>query len=210
MKLDEIKKLSKKEFAERYPFVQMRTWPKGELAFDDETGEPTLEFYVDNWAGWNDILLCWAEKVKPVYDKLPKDIQDQFYISQLKEKYGDMRLYTSINIDDIDYYTRMVEHLSTFTCYQCGHLGKSSNGKKLIIWRTRGYWVSYMCKKCARKFMFKDIQHYGRKPGWTNKMIFDQEWSREEGDWFSRWTSYKDGKKETKAYDCRELLEGMY
>lgn len=222
MKLSEIKKLSKKEFAERYPFVQIRQWDRdtrtNKLCFyeeDDEygnkKGDPYLEFYINDWYGWSDILLCWAEKVKPIYDALSKENQEKFYIEQLKEKYGDMRLYTSVSNEQIERYTDMVEHLSTYTCMQCGHLSKSSDGKKLLTWRTRGGWVSYQCKSCAKKFMYKDIKEYGKKPGWTNKEIFNCEYRKEEGDWFHRATRYfPDGNKESIKIDCRELLERMY
>lgn len=224
MKLSEIKKLSRKEFVARYPFLQIREWDrdtlKWKLAFYEEAdpdrnievGDPYLEFYIDDWHGWSDILLCWAEKVKPYFDKMPKEVQDKFYISELKEKYGDMRLYIGIpdGFEKISEYTYMVEHLSRYTCLRCGKITTSSDNKKLLTWRTRGYWISYDCKKCAREYMFQDIQSYGRKSGWTNKMIFDQERKREEGDWFCRIIGYGESSKIEYKYDCRELLEGMY
>ena len=124
MKLDELKKLDKKELVERFPFLQMRDY-HGNPAFCDETGEPILEAGANDW-GWNDIILCWAEKVKPIYEQMPKDAKDQFYVSQLKEKYGDMRLYLSCYptgpFEKISEYTTMVEHLSTFTCIVHGIL----------------------------------------------------------------------------------------
>ena len=211
MKLNELKKLSKKELAERFPFLQMRDY-HGNLAFDDETGEPILEGGVHDW-GWNDIILCWAEKVKPIYEKMPKDARDQFYVSQLKEKYGDMRLYLSCYptgpFEKISEYTTMVEHLSTFTCINCGHISKSSDGKKLFAWSTKGGWITITCKKCAKNVMFRSKYRNGRGK-MSNKQVFNRLYGKIEGDWFARITRYARVGNETYKYDCRELFEGMF
>jgi hypothetical protein len=226
MTLSELKKLDRKELAKRFPFLQSRNW-KGELTFYDEDigddikiGDPILAGGADTW-GWNDIVLCWAEKVKPYFDKMPKETQDNFYISELKEKYGSMRLYLTGEptgpYEKISEYTHMVEHLSYYTCIHCGKLSKSSNGKKLLTWRSAGYWVAYFCKNCAKKRLYEDIKNYGVNDKWKNshkkgliKSIFKDEYFREEGDWFSRIIKYdKDGEYHLK-YDCHELLEGVY
>lgn len=232
MVLSELKKLNRKELVERFPFLQARNW-KGELAFYDEdigddikTGDPILEGGANNW-GWNDIVLCWAEKVKPYFDKMPKETQDRFYITELKEKYGGMRLYLTGEpigpYEKISEYTHMIEHLSYYTCIHCGKITKNSNGKKLIHWSTTGYWDAYYCKQCAKKQIYRDVKTYGIKDEYFKKwlhqkpfncnilnQIFNEDFIREEGDWFSRITRYdKEGEHHLK-YDCHELLEGVY
>lgn len=210
MKLNELKKLDKKELVERFPFLQMRDY-HGKPAFCDETGEPILEAGANDW-GWNDIILCWAEKVKPIYEQMPQDAKDQFYVSQLKEKYGDMRLYLSCYptgpFEKISEYTTMVEHLSTFTCINCGHISKSSDGKKLFAWSTRGGWITITCKKCAKKAMFRDT--YITRGKMTNSQMFKHLYGKIKGDWFARITRYSRVGNETYKYDCRELLEDMF
>lgn len=210
MKLDEIKKLSKKELAERFPFLQMRDY-HGKPAFYEETGEPILEGGVHDW-GWSDIILCWAEKVRPIYEQMSQDEKDEFYVTELKEKYGDMRLYLSCYptgpFEKISEYTTMVEHLSTFTCINCGHLTKSSDGKKLFAWSTRGGWITITCKKCAKKDMFKSKYRLHGKM--TNKQEFSHLYRKIKGDWFARITRYSREGHETHKYDCRELLEDMF
>lgn len=230
MTLNEIKKLSRKEFGERYPFVIIREnvkdkdsgewilkksyWAEDEPEIGVKKGDPILEFYGDIWAGWSDILLCWAEKVKPIFDQMPKETQDAFYIEQLKEKYGDMRLYTphlKAPFDKINDYTTMAEHLSTFTCLHCGHLTKSSNGKKLFIWSTRGGWISLYCKKCAKKFMLK-MTSLAKEPvkKSAKKTLFDNRYKKIEGKWKITLTRYgKDGAT-TRVLDSRELFDGMF
>jgi hypothetical protein len=210
MKLSELKKLDKNELVKRFPVLQMRDY-HGDPAFYEKTGEPILEAGDNDW-GWNDIILCWAEKVKPIYEKMPKDARDKFYVSQLKEKYGDMRLYLSCYptgpFEKISEYTTMVEHLSTFTCINCGHISKSSDGKKLFAWSTRGGWITITCKKCARKAMFRD--NYRLHGKMTNNQEFKHLYRKIEGDWFARITRYARVGNETYRYDCRELFEDMF
>ena len=239
MTLEEIKKLSRKEFGERYPFVIVREhvkdeesgkwilrksyWEEDQPEEGIKKGDPCLEFYLDDWGGWSDILLCCAEKVKPIFDQMPKETQDAFYIEQLKEKYGDMRLYTPCAMepfDKINDYTTMVEHLSTFTCLQCGHLTKSSDGKKLLTWSTRGYWISLYCKKCARKFMFRDL-HKGRNKEallpWLNShphfnlnnYIFNKRYKKIEDRWEITLKRYSKEGTTTRILNSKELLEGL-
>ena len=145
MTLNEIKKLSPNEFAERYPFVQRRAWDKEKMEYyldywteEDEAvkcgyrkaGEPCLEFYND-WHGWTDLLLCWAEKVREVFITMPKKTQDALYITELKEKYGSIRmLLTGIvekPFDKINQYNYMLEHLSQYTCIYCGKISNVIN-----------------------------------------------------------------------------------
>lgn len=255
MKLNEIKKLSRKEFAERYPFVQMRDI-HGDLSYYDEDilfskevdsveeteegfprinvtlrrrdihkGDPILEFYLDDFFGWTDILLCWAEKVKPIYDSMPEETKKHFYVTEAKEKYGDLRLYLSGYphglYPKILEYTNMVEHLSGFTCNQCGKITKSSNGKKLMTWQHPGGWVTFSCKKCAKIDFYRRVKHSGLSEEFQRKCIHNclspvnvawhqSGYKKIEGDWFARLTWYKKDKKINVAYDCHELLEGMF
>lgn len=220
MKLAEIKKLNIHEFVERYPFVQIVD-AHGKKCFykeDDDkikAGDPMVEFGPGNeFGGWTDLLYCWAEKVKPYYDKMSQEQKDSFFITELKEKYGDMRLYLSGyptgEFEKIKEYTDMVEHLSTFTCLGCGKITKSSNGKKLFSWRTKG-WITYQCKDCAKKYLRKDNEYYNVKMNKEKfKQVFSDTYKKIEGDWFARFTSYSKDKKEFLKYDCRELLEGMF
>lgn len=239
MTLEEIKKLSRKEFGERYPFVIVREhvkdeesgkwvlrksyWEEDQPEEDIKKGDPCLEFYIDDWYGWNDILLCWAEKVKPIFDQMPKETQDAFYIEQLKEKYGDMRLYVprlEEPFDKINDYTTMVEHLSTYTCFQCGHLTKSSDGKRLFTWSTTGYWVSLFCKKCARKFMFRNPYRKDKKTFLTclrshphfnlNNHVFDELYRKVEGKWEIILERYSKEGTTRRILNSKELLEGMF
>lgn len=185
MKLSELKKLTNNDLASRFPFIIVRGW-NGELA-KDEDGNYYLE--IDGMHGWRDILLCWAEKVKPIYDSITdENLKNNFYLIDVKEKWGCLRIDVScIPTHKVDEYTSMAEHLSEWTCLNCGKITKSSNRKHLIIYRNVE--VPF-CKNCAKKdFSFK----------------------REVGDWYACFKRWKpDGTTEYVKYDCRELLEGVY
>lgn len=233
MKLNDIKKLSRQEFVERYPFVQRRDYFTGKPLFwveDDEavksgyqkTGDPCLEFYTDDWNGWNDILLCWAEKVREVFIQMPKESQDALYITDLKEKYGYLRIYLSgwlkEPFDKINDYCSMVESLSKYKCYSCGHLGVSGKKSYVSYCSTSG-WVMYLCKTCAKKDTYRWIKDYGIKKEYIEKVekanphinlyksVFNQDWERYSGKGYTTVSTYEDGKKITRKLYFKDLLD---
>lgn len=242
MTVNEIKKLSPKEFAERYPFLQHRRWDSEERKYykdywkaeDDivkdgyrKIDEPVMEFYRDDFRGWNDLILCWAEKVREVFiNNGDGKIPDNVWLTDIKEKYGKLRIsfggFFKTPYEKINDLTHMAEHLSNYVCYYCGHIGKSSNEKKLVTYRSRGYWIDYKCKQCAKKDSWANIMRRGIKPSYYEKWlrsnphfnlyrsIFDSGWERENGDWFVRLRTYSNGKETFRKIDCHELFEGMY
>ena len=239
MKIQDIKKLTPHEFAERYPFLQLRRWDPEtgtySLGFWSEEdgnirhniGDPIMMFYKDDFHGWNSLILCWAEKVREVFinngdGKIPDDI----FLADIKEKYGSLRI--SFNYvfkapyEKINELTSMAEHLSKYCCYQCGHIGRTSNEKKFVSYYSKGYWISYQCKKCAKKKSWQNIKGYGIEPEYFRKWlhsnphfnmykdIFNQEFTRVSGDWFVRLSTYSNGKETFRRIDCHELIEGMF
>ena len=64
----------------------------------------------------------------------------QVVFSQVKEKFGTLRIYYSGGDRYVDGVLRMAEVMSAVTCEECGHPGKQM-GKGWIVTR---------CKKCAK------------------------------------------------------------
>lgn len=241
MTVSEIKKLTPQEFAERYPFLQHRGWNgekneyfKDYWTKDDDAvksgyrkvDEPVMMFYQDDFHGWNELILCWAEKVREVFiNNGDGKIPDNIWVSEIKEKYGSLRICFGIfkaPYEKINALTRMAEHLSPYVCYRCGHIGRSSNDKKLVTYRSKDLWISYRCKKCAKKETYRDIKTYGIGTEYFKKWlhsnphfnmykdIFNQSFEREEGDWFGRVIEYAKGEEISHRYDCHELIEGIF
>ena len=239
MKIQDIKKLTPHEFAERYPFLQLRRWDPEtgtySLGFWSEKdgnirhniGDPIMMFYKDDFHGWNSLILCWAEKVREVFinngdGKIPDDI----FLTDIKEKYGSLRISFNYGFkapyEKINELTSMAEHLSYYWCYCCGRIGRTSNEKKLVSYCSKGYWISYQCKKCAKKKSWQNIKEYGIEPEYYKKWlhsnphfnmykdIFDHDYKRVEGDWFVRRIKGQGENKTTYVYDCHELIEGMF
>lgn len=243
MKISEIKKLTPHEFAERYPFLQRREWDFDKREYhkdywkpeDDavksgykKVDEPVMEFYQDDFHGWNELILCWAEKVREVFlNNGDGKIPDNIFLTDIKEKYGTLRISFNYGVyfkppyEKIDELIYMAEHLSKYWCYGCGHIGRSSNERKLVSYRTGG-WISYCCRDCAKKESWHDIKAYGIKDSYFKKWlhsnphfnmykdVFDQDYTRVSGDWFAEITSYENGKHIHHRYDCHELIEGMF
>lgn len=228
MKLEDIKKLSRKEFAERYPFVQVRDWDRETLktfkATYGENGEPQLYFYTDSNSGWNNLLLIWAENVRKVLETMPKDSWDSFYIVDLKQKYGllDLTLngYLEEPYDKINEYCSMLRHLSEFFCPVCDNFGIAGK-KNLVSYKSRGSWIEYYCRKCAKKITYQNIKDYGIKKDyflkWLHsnphfnmyKDIFNQEWERNVGSWKYSITTWDSDGKHRKEIDCREFFKDI-
>jgi hypothetical protein len=63
-----------------------------------------------------------------------------FYLTQVKEKYGTLRVYCSVNYDWIDKLIEKAEELSETTCEVCG--------KEAIL--RKGPWLKVRCDDCNK------------------------------------------------------------
>ena len=72
-------------------------------------------------------------------------IDPEYKIAQIKEKFGGLRYYVSLECDDssrerIYNLINVVEHLSLVTCEECGQPGKI----------TGGVWIKTLCESCKK------------------------------------------------------------
>ncbi len=70
----------------------------------------------------------------------PEQARDNFRITQIKEKYGSLRFYTSGETREFRQIVEKYEKLSKRTCIGCGQPAR---------WISRG-WISPWCDDCAR------------------------------------------------------------
>lgn len=219
MKLNEIKKLNKKQLVERYPFIQLRDY-KGDLCYYDEddewnkAGEPIIVL-LDN--GWRDLLLCLCEKIKNEYDKITITERENFYIVECKEKYGTLRIYPSFYCNDvINTYIWMAEYLSGYICQKCGKLTTSSNGKKLFSWRYKEPYISFFCKECSRRIFANRVGQLGqklqKKYGKTKSPI-NNYWKdnviKESAGWKINVKHFANGEDYIIEQDCHDLFKEL-
>lgn len=107
--------------------------------FDKNFPELTKTAGVDVGEGWFPLVWELFERLSSSRTARNRPISDEYplYFSQIKEKYGTLRMYP-IGADDEDHkIIQMFEEKSQFVCEQCGESGK-----------IRGtYWLYTACDK---------------------------------------------------------------
>jgi hypothetical protein len=90
--------------------------------------------------GWYNIIYNLFEHIELELNKLPGAQRKAFIISDVKEKWGGLRIYAWGGTDFIDELITVVESLSEQTCETCG-----KQGKKLC----KNGWYYTACPVCA-------------------------------------------------------------
>jgi len=85
--------------------------------------------------GWYDIL-------DRTFAKFAELNLEGFYIEQVKEKFGGLRIYTNITNDDIEKIIDEAETEAENTCERCGKPSSIA-----VI----NHWYSTVCEECKRK-----------------------------------------------------------
>ena len=85
----------------------------------------------------------WAKEVQAAINKMPINVQKDAYIMDIKEKWGQLRIFLSVCSEELEEVLQKYEKLSESVCMQCG---KS---------KTRGFggWFSYLCDDCEQELM---------------------------------------------------------
>ena len=76
------------------------------------------------------------KRFRPVKEAIP-----QIQFTQIKEKFGTLRMYTNGYDDYIDGVVALAEMMSSVTCEVCGVPGR----------QTSGGWVQTLCVRCAKQ-----------------------------------------------------------
>lgn len=130
-----LSKEENKRLIEYFPFLQPRNvWTDKILEdydYDYILGVGDLPY------GWERLFLLYCKHLKVELDKF--NFTDKFRFSQIKEKYGDMRLYNNgypkdSKCSDLEY---IYSHLSTYVCQECGKPAK---------YESRG-WIAQECEE---------------------------------------------------------------
>ena len=125
---------------------------KSELAEKLRENHPILNRYVSVGDGWyhiiDSMLTCieyeirhvetnrdWRIKNNQLVD-LPEVPKVEFY--DIKEKFGTLRIYCTGTNARIAGIVSMAEHISHYTCEDCGNIGKSRGGS----------WIRTLCNEC--------------------------------------------------------------
>lgn len=105
--------------------------------------------------GWFDLIYGLCENIKPHYDELPQSAKNNFWVTQVKEKYGGLRFYTTHLInDEVISMIDEAEEVSYKTCETCGNPGtlRTTDPEGKVGW------LKTLCSECAEKQEYHLIQ----------------------------------------------------
>jgi hypothetical protein len=88
----------------------------------------------NGWFGLIDELCTTIDRILADDPELAKD----FIVTQVKEKYGTLRFYTSPTPDVIFWLTEFAEAMSAMICESCGNPGEQNDEG----------WIRTLCEKC--------------------------------------------------------------
>lgn len=145
-----------KVLLEKYQFLCFKSWWSSKPKFTQKTIEERIEHnyykYFDG-SGWEDL---WKNRYLPrlfkAYDSWSEEDKALFYFSQVKEKFGELRIYTSFSTKDR--LEHIAEAISGWTCARCCKEPRDQHGRR-VIWTTEG-WITHLCEECAKKDLRAD------------------------------------------------------
>jgi hypothetical protein len=100
-----------------------------------------LDFFPEGWK--KAFGEQWAKDVQEAIDKLPINTKREAYILDIKEKFGQLRVFLSVFSEELEEVLKKYEKISEQICHRCG---KS---------KTEGFggWFSYLCDDCEQELM---------------------------------------------------------
>ena len=185
---DAYKKRKNKELVEKYPFLKPRDAWTGEVDADYDYTHTELDNIPDGWRKVYGMLIC-EDLAKCLADD---DYEGPFFFQEIKEKYGQLRLYSNYIPKGWDDYTWKYEHLTENTCIQCGKVG---------VPLTDDGWIIPLCKDCYEKSMERKKKWIEIVPEYED--VTDPNYKFETVITIS--TFSKEGKSERKI-DCSDVL----
>ena len=143
---------------EKYPFLVIV-----DLANNQPVYKTPYENIQRNWykewdgMGWEELWKKYLKHLFEWYDQQSEDVKKTFRFRDVKEKYGELRIYTVGNHDfaQLEWIT---EWLSSVTCQYCGKVTKDEEDPRWFkIWRTGG-WIENMCEDCAKHHALEAVE----------------------------------------------------
>jgi hypothetical protein len=95
------------------------------------------DFYVRD--GWYNLIYAMCDTITHHMEYFPEEVRKQVHFTQVKEKFGGMRVHMSHEDDYISGITTMTEYISNTTCELCGSFGSR---------RTIGGYIQTLCSPC--------------------------------------------------------------
>lgn len=130
--------MNNQELIKKYPWLQIRN------VWSDEKTDSEFTWLDDLPYGWRKAFgLQMVEELDQILRKA--NYQNDYRLSQIKEKYGGLRWYDNgvpLKITpEYDEWLSKYEMLSEQTCIMCGKPGKLINSG----------WIMPLCKECEKR-----------------------------------------------------------
>ncbi|MCK7507738.1 MAG: hypothetical protein MZV70_29270 [Desulfobacterales bacterium] len=90
---------------------------------------PNYCCYAEVGDGWKKLLFNLCDHLVEEYQKLSAEEQSRCYITDIKEKFGTLRVYMSTSNKDMEAWIRVAESVAAVTCEFCGNAGKLRYGE---------------------------------------------------------------------------------
>lgn len=90
--------------------------------------------------GWRELILQMCEEIKKVLIEKYPDLLTKYYVVQAKEKYGTLRWYTNIYVEELEEIATKYAILSQYVCIRCG---KATT----IVSKD----IKFLCSKCYER-----------------------------------------------------------
>lgn len=91
--------------------------------------------------GWYELIKNLSLKLERVIESLPADQREHYRASQVKEKFGSLRVYLTASTEEMEDCILEAEEESARTCEDCGAPGELRSGG----------WLRTLCDSCAVK-----------------------------------------------------------
>ena len=109
----------------------------------NHNGTP-YDFTYDVGKGWTGILTNAFKQIAEAFDEVGVDFSE-FSVSQIKEKFGGLRIYTgSLDVDVADQVCEIIDDAETESCWTCEWCGKPGKIRG-------GGWIKTLCEECYKR-----------------------------------------------------------
>lgn len=123
----------------------------------------SMAFGFDVGDGWEPIIRRMSERIEAVILRMPAEERHFYRASQVKEKFGSLRVYIERSHPEINVIIDEAERETSRTCEECGGPGESHGTG----------WITTLCDGCRSgrdERKKKEWEEYARKKAEERKM----------------------------------------
>lgn len=136
-------RLRNKRLVKKYGnWIRVRWWNRHKMRYD--FADNYLNEYDAFGGGWGMLWRMLIADLNPLIHKY--NLQDTFQFEEIKEKYGEIRVYHNCCIQEISDLIDSYAAISSNVCQWCGRPDSAVS---------KGGWVECQCKQCYEKYWSK-------------------------------------------------------